>query len=74
VKFLIFDGRSGLYWKAHSQGYGRLWQAGVYSRAVAEQIASNRDPHRDDRAVPLADRREELEAIQCGINKLLGEQ
>ena len=62
--YVIWDTRSELYWRPNGCGYTKnLWEAGVYEEKKALHIGNNKDPNRHDKAIPLEDKEDEINAI-----------
>ena len=70
-EWLIYDGRSDLFWRAHSRGYGTLADAGLYPETEAKRIGANPDPNRHDRAHHITKYAEQLRAMQRTLSVLI---
>ncbi len=69
--YLIFDGKSGFYWRPESKGYGNLQHAGIYSKSEAKRIASNTASDRNDLAIPLESKKAEIEELFGNAARLM---
>lgn len=66
---VIYCTRDDCYWKSDAQGYGPLWEAGIYTRNEAEQLASNPDRH--DKVIPLSTLQERIRDEVAGLQGLV---
>jgi hypothetical protein len=65
-------GQDGLWWRPKSAGYtADITQAGLFTRSYAERVASNPDPQRSEKAVPLVEKRDELTALRDAAQRML---
>ncbi len=68
--WLIFESSHQLWWRADACGYSSsLLDAGLYTQDDALRYASN--PSRFDRAVPIAEKRAEIEMALNNAQRLL---
>lgn len=66
--WLIFEGRSGLFWRENRCGYGDLSQAGLYTKAEAKLLA--KDPSRQDRAHHVSEYRARITEMEANGRRL----
>lgn len=57
--YLIFDVKSGSYWRPEGYGYGNLQHAGIFLESETKRITCDRDK----KAILIEDKKSEIEEL-----------
>lgn len=69
-EWLIYDGRTGQFWGPNRGGYFGLWGAGLYTKAEAERITSNKCSTRMDRMQHITEYRDQIANMRGAFERL----
>ena len=67
-QWVIYNSDYGQFWGPNSGGYFGLWGAGLYTKAEADSLASNRD--RQDRVQHISEYRDQISNMRGAFERL----
>ena len=68
AEWLIYNGSNGQFWGPDSGGYFGLWGAGLYTKAEAQRLASNKD--RLDQVHHISEYRDQIGNMRGAFERL----